>query len=70
MSATPVRIPTDAVQLADGWLNRISDRLIATLREDGITNPLGESLTLATILSDLYALAGAPVPSDIQDHVG
>ena len=66
----PTAIPTDAMLLADGWLNRISDRLIATLREDGIENPLAEPVTLAAVLFDLYTLAGAPVPTEIEQHVG
>ena len=66
----PTPIPTDAMLLADGWLTRISDRLIATLREGGVENPLGEPFTLATILADIYTLAGAPVPTEIRQHVG
>ena len=66
----PTPIPTDAMLLADGWLNRISDRLIATLRKGGVENPLSEPFTLAAILADIFALAGAPVPTEIQQHIG
>ena len=66
----PTPIPTTAMRLANGWLNRISDRLIVTMEEDGITNPLGESFTLAVVLADLFTLAGVPVPTEIQNYIG
>ena len=38
---------------------------LATLEDDGISDPLGERLSLAAVLADLLALAGEPLPAAI-----
>jgi len=72
MPATMTLDPTitDHELLAGGWLAHISRRLIGTMQDEGVDDPLSEPVTLAAVLADLFVLAGAPVPTEIQHHIG
>ena len=63
-------IDTDHGLLAGGWLARIAGQLVADMQAEGIVDPLGEPLTLVAVLHDLFTIAGAPVPAEIQHHIG
>ncbi len=50
-------------------LDRATSRLLDLLRNEGIDDPLGQSLTLCCVLADLYTLAGVPVPDEVAARV-
>ncbi len=39
---------------------------LATLEDDGISDPLGAELRVAAVLADLFTISGEPVPSAIE----
>jgi len=65
-----IAVNHDTTLLAGGWLAHVAGRLVATMRADGIDEPLAQPVTLAAVLYDLFTLAGAPVPTEIQNHIG
>ncbi len=67
---TPDPTITDHELLAGGWLAHISRRLIATMQDEGVDDPLSAPVTLAAVLHDLFSLAGASVPTEIQAYIG
>ena len=67
---TTQSIEADHALLAGSWLARITGQLLADLQAEGIVDPLGEPVTLAAVLHDLFTLAGAPVPRDIRERIG
>jgi len=47
-------------------LTALTARYVALLAAEGVPDPLGARLTVATVLADLLALAGVAVPYDIE----
>lgn len=56
--------------LSGGWLARVAGRLVDDMKGAGIEDPLGEPLTLAAVLHDLFTLAGSQAPADIRERIG
>lgn len=52
------------------WLESITDRLVATMQGEGIVDPLGAMVTVGAILADLFAIAGADLPTAIAARIG
>jgi hypothetical protein len=50
-------------------LTSLAARYVDLLAAEGIPDPLGARLTVAVVLADLLALAGAPVPRAIEDRL-
>lgn len=55
---------------ATGGLHMAVTRLIGELRADGISNPLGATMTLGAVLTDLYRMAGVKTPIGLESWVG
>jgi hypothetical protein len=47
-------------------LTGLTARYLDLLADEGVPDPLGARLTVAVVLADLLALAGAPVPRTIE----
>ncbi len=48
-------------------LREVVGEYLTTLEDDGVDDPLAANLMLATVLSDLFSIAGEPVPSAIEE---
>ena len=46
-------------------LAQLAASVVATLEAEGIEDPLGQPLTLACVLSDLFHAAGEPLPFEV-----
>ena len=47
-------------------LTQLVTDYLAELQDGGVPDPLGASLSVAAVLSDLFTLADEPVPSAIE----
>lgn len=61
---------TDEPVTAPAALHTAVTRLVGELRDAGIPDPLGATMTLGAVLSDLYRVAGIEAPIGLDAWMG